>query len=94
MRRGPARTWRSSEVDKDKDEQCSSEVDEGMRAADLGNGEDEDVEAVVSVCRAQMGELRGPAMMETMRGRQWQRRCGSWANGNNMEGGEEGEAVI
>jgi hypothetical protein len=44
--------WRSSEVDKDKDEQRSGEVDEGMHAADLGNGEDEDVEAAASVCRA------------------------------------------
>jgi hypothetical protein len=58
--------WRSDEVDEDEDEQRSGEVDEGARAADLGDGKDEDVEAAASVRCAWMGELRGPAVMETM----------------------------
>jgi hypothetical protein len=38
-----------------------------MRATDLGDGEDEDVEVATFVCCAPMGELRGPTVMEMMR---------------------------
>jgi hypothetical protein len=48
------------------DEARTGEVDEGAHAADLGDGEDEDVEAVAFVCCAQMGELCGPAAHETI----------------------------
>jgi hypothetical protein len=66
-RHGLVRTRRFGEVDEDEDERRSGEVDEGTRAADLGDGEDEDVEVAASVRCVPMGELHGPAVMETMR---------------------------